>query len=129
PKEWIMKSRSSQLLPIVSILFAALTLIGISIPTAMAAPKTPLVIVHLKDASKADGLAQKHGFNVNQSVVRGAERTLIVQHPDPVGLSKKLEKEGDVAWVEIDHPLYRLDGGETVLPLDGGETVLPLGTT
>src|SRR5713226_959303 len=129
PKEWIMKSRSSQLLPIVSMLLAALAFIGISVPMASAAPKVPPVIVHVKDASKVNGLSQKHGFSVDKSLVRGLGRTLIVQHADPVGLSKKIEKEGDVAWVEVDHPLYRLDGGETVLPLDGGETVLPLGTT
>jgi subtilisin family serine protease len=129
PKEWIMKSHSSQLLPIVAMLLAALALIGISVPMASAAPKVPPVIVHVKDASKVDGLSQKHGFSIDKSLVRGPERTLIIHHPDPVGLSKRLEKDGDVAWVEIDHPLHRLDGGETVLPLDGGETALPLGTT
>ena len=124
-----MKSRSVRLFPLVSILFAALAIIGISVPTVSAGPKTPSVIVNVKDGSKVNGLSQKHGFTVNKSFSGVSGQTVIVRHPDPVTLAKDLQKEDDVAWVEIDHPLYRLDGGETVLPLDGGETVLPLGQT
>ena len=120
-----MKSRSAQLFSLVSVFLAALSLIGISVPMASAAPNVPAVIVHVKDPAKIESLSQKHGFTVSKSIVRGSERTLIVNHGDPVGLSKNLQKDPDVAWVEIDHPLYRL--GETVLPL--GETVLPLGET
>jgi len=120
-----MKSRSAQSFNIVSVCIALLIFIGISVPMASAAPKTPAVIVHLKDPAKVNALGQKHGFSVKKSLVRGSERTLIVTHADPNGLAKSLKQDPDVDWVEVDHPLYRL--GETVLPL--GETVLPLGET